>query len=74
MKRNKSSLSNATTYREIGEFWDDHSLFGTITAWLIIGTKPRMLLFKSIFSLRSFIILLHTACPKKSGRKQNGKG
>lgn len=26
MKRNKSSLSNAATYREIGEFWDEHSL------------------------------------------------
>jgi hypothetical protein len=26
MKRNKSSISNATTYREIGEFWDNHSL------------------------------------------------
>jgi hypothetical protein len=26
MKRNKSSLSSATTYREIGEFWDEHSL------------------------------------------------
>ncbi len=26
MKRNKSSLSNATTYRGISQFWDDHSL------------------------------------------------
>ncbi len=26
MKRNKSSISNATSYREIGEFWDTHDL------------------------------------------------
>jgi hypothetical protein len=26
MKRNKSSISDAETYQEIGEFWDDHDL------------------------------------------------
>lgn len=26
MKRNRSSVSKATSYREIGEYWDDHDL------------------------------------------------
>ena len=26
MKKNKTSISKATNYREIGEFWDTHSL------------------------------------------------
>lgn len=26
MKKNKSSISNAETYKEIGEFWDEHDL------------------------------------------------
>ena len=26
MKRNKSSISDAETYQEIGEFWDKHDL------------------------------------------------
>jgi len=26
MAENKTSISNASSYREIGEFWDEHSL------------------------------------------------
>ena len=26
MKKNKTSISNTTSYEEIGEFWDNHSL------------------------------------------------